>query len=126
MPLPLPLAQLPAGSNAAAMGVRAGPMVGDLGIGADEARAALAAFHLSCPSLVRRTDASGLTRAEDWREACSAATGWRDSDARGFFARYFETARAAASSPAITSRRYAPRASSGRAMRRRSTAAPPI
>lgn len=92
VPLPPPLAQPSAGGNAAAMGVRAGPMVGDLGIGADEARAALAAFRLSCPSLVRRTDASGLTRAEDWREACSAATGWRDSDARGFFARYFETA----------------------------------
>jgi membrane-bound lytic murein transglycosylase A len=59
---------------------------------ASEARAALAAFRLSCPSLMRRTDASGLTRGEDWRAACTAAAGWRDADAQDFFARNFETA----------------------------------
>lgn len=31
---------------------------------------AYAAFRISCPSLLRRTDQSGLTRSEDWREAC--------------------------------------------------------
>lgn len=91
-PLPVPLAQVPVGSSARAMGVRLGPAVTALGIQNDEARAALAAFRLSCPSLMRRADASGLTRGEDWRPACTAAASWRDSDAPAFFARYFETA----------------------------------
>lgn len=32
------------------------------------------AFKLSCPALLRRTDQSGLTRAEDWREVCALET----------------------------------------------------
>nr|WP_231639496.1 murein transglycosylase A [Sphingomonas profundi] len=89
---PTPLVDMPVGDRAAVLGVRPGPPVPSLGIQPDEARAALAAFRLSCPSLVRRTDASGLTRGEDWRPACAAAPGWRDGDAAAFFARYFETA----------------------------------
>jgi len=91
-PLPAPLATAPSGDRASAMGVRPGPAVADLGIQTSEARAALAAFRLSCPSLLRRADASGLTRGEDWRPACTAAAGWRDADAPAFFARYFEAA----------------------------------
>jgi membrane-bound lytic murein transglycosylase A len=53
------------------MGTVAGPEIGPL----DEAAAAraLTAFRISCPSLVRRTDASGLTRPEDWRSVCEEA-----------------------------------------------------
>ena len=49
-----------------------------------EATAALAAFRRSCPVLLRRTDASGLTQAGDWTEACAAAAA--ATDARAFFA----------------------------------------
>ncbi|TVV72604.1 hypothetical protein FOY91_14110 [Sphingomonas solaris] len=90
--LPEPILTPPDGTKAVAMGVRPGVAVAALGIERDEARAALAAFRLSCPSLVRRTDASGLTRGDDWRPACAAAPGWRDGDAPAFFARFFETA----------------------------------
>ncbi|NJC06820.1 membrane-bound lytic murein transglycosylase A [Sphingomonas kaistensis] len=34
---------------------------------------ALAAFRISCPSVVRRPDTSGLTQGEDWRAACDQA-----------------------------------------------------
>jgi len=51
---------------------------------------ALQAFRISCPSLVRRNDQSGLTRKEDWRPACAAASSWRNEDATGFFATNFE------------------------------------
>lgn len=59
----------------------------------DEANAAgaLRAFRISCPSLVRRNDQSGLTRPEDWRPACAAAASWREDDAAGFFATNLET-----------------------------------
>src|SRR3546814_1527049 len=33
-----------------------------------------------------RTDASGLTRGEDWRPACAAAPAWPSADAARFFA----------------------------------------
>lgn len=38
-----------------------------------EARRALDAFRISCPVLVRRQDASGLTRPSDWQPLCSEA-----------------------------------------------------
>lgn len=59
----------------------------------DEANAAgaLKAFRISCPSLVRRNDQSGLTRPEDWRPVCAAAASWREDDAAGFFATNLET-----------------------------------
>jgi membrane-bound lytic murein transglycosylase A len=70
--------------------VSAGPDIGSLGIGQSAARSALAAFRLSCPGLLRRTDASGLTRFEDWVPVCTAAQGTSDSDAVAFFTRNFE------------------------------------
>ena len=51
---------------------------------------ALQAFRLSCPSLMRRTDASGLTRGSDWNNSCAAASSWPDASASEFFSRYFE------------------------------------
>lgn len=53
--------------------------------------AALAAFRISCLSLIKRSDASGLTRAGDWDAACAAAEGATDS--RGFFAEQFSAVR---------------------------------
>ena len=89
-PAPGPSIVVKGGDRAVSLGVRVGPSVSALGIQDDEARAALAAFRLSCASLVRRTDASGLTRGDDWRPACAAAPGWRDYDAVAFFTRFFE------------------------------------
>src|SRR5690606_5380703 len=52
-----------------------------------------ASFVESCPRLLRRTDASGLTRQEDWSAACAAGSGWPQADAPRFFAQHFETVR---------------------------------
>ena len=48
---------------------------------------ALTAFRISCPSVVRRPDSSGLTQGEDWRAACDQArmVPNKASDARRFF-----------------------------------------
>jgi membrane-bound lytic murein transglycosylase A len=86
---PQPVAPVAGAATAVAAGLVAGPPVASLPIPADQARAALAAFRLSCPSLQRRTDASGLTRGPDWAPACAAAAG-AGSDPTGFFARWFE------------------------------------
>ncbi|MBA4747296.1 MAG: murein transglycosylase A [Sphingopyxis sp.] len=87
---PLPAAPAPADAlTAAAAGVIAGPAVTDLGLVPANARLALTAFRISCRSVLRRADTSGLTQPGDWAAACSAATGWRDDDAIGFFATHF-------------------------------------
>ena len=72
--------------------MRPGPSIASLALAQADAAAALASFAESCPKLLRRTDASGLTRAEDWQPACTAASGWPRSDAARFFAEQFETA----------------------------------
>ncbi|MGI4730161.1 MAG: murein transglycosylase A [Janthinobacterium lividum] len=56
------------------------------------AAAALASFRSSCPSLVRRVDATGLTRPADWQPACDEAARTGPVDAAAFFARWFEAA----------------------------------
>jgi membrane-bound lytic murein transglycosylase A len=50
--------------------VRRGPSL--RGLAAESAIRAWRAFKISCPSLVSRPDASGLTRPEDWRAVCAA------------------------------------------------------
>lgn len=77
-------------TTAAAAGLVAGPAIDQLPITADGASRALAAFRISCPGLLRRTDASGLTRGEDWRGACEAAKAVGDGDASRFFSIWFE------------------------------------
>ena len=77
--------------TAAANSLTAGPAIRSLPIGREQAARALAAFRLTCPTLVRRTDGSGLTRSTDWQSACAAANGVSDDDARDFFGQYFET-----------------------------------
>lgn len=89
-PMVLPVPPVVGATSAATSGVRAGPAFAALGATEAEARAALAAFRISCPSLVKRTDRSGLTHPADWQPACSAAATWPRDDASTFFARYLE------------------------------------
>jgi membrane-bound lytic murein transglycosylase A len=72
--------------------VVAGPPIASLGLTPENARAALAAFRLSCPALVRRKDASGLAQPADWRPACDDAMTRLDVDGPAFFAQWFEAA----------------------------------
>lgn len=90
-PLTQPPIVLP--NNAVSAGVTRGPALASLSIPDDDAAEALAAFRVSCNRLMTRSDGSGLTRGAEWKPACDAALGWSSSDARGFFTRYFETAR---------------------------------
>lgn len=82
----------PVPDNAALAGVRRGPEIGALAISQASSAASLAAFKISCPSLVKRMDASGLTRGSDWTAACTAASTWPDANASAFFAAHFEAA----------------------------------
>jgi membrane-bound lytic murein transglycosylase A len=81
----------PPPTNAAEAGVRAGPALASL-ITPAKASVALAAFRISCPSLMKRDDVSGLTRPGDWWPACDAAAGWPDADAAAFFIAHFDAA----------------------------------
>jgi len=100
---PLPAAPVPASATtAAASGVISGPAFDKLGVTAEQAKAALAAFRLSCPSIQRRADVSGLTQGADWAESCNAAKSWADSDANAFFARYFGTVQVGAGTAFVT------------------------
>ncbi len=87
------LAPPPVPANALAMGVHAGPDLASLPLGRMGAAAALSGFLESCPKLVVRRDASGLTRPQDWQAACAAAQGWAPARAPAFFDTYFEAAR---------------------------------
>ena len=82
----------PVAATALAAGVSAGPALASLGLASARAAQALGAFRISCPSLVKRTDASGLTRPDDWRPACDAAASWPDANAAAFFETHFEAA----------------------------------
>ena len=88
---PMPVDAAPGAANAVASGIVAGPPIASLPITRDQAARALGAFRISCPALIRRSDASGLTRGGDWQAACSAANGTADGEARDFFIRYFES-----------------------------------
>jgi len=79
--------------NALMLGVRAGPAVTSVRFDTADAAGALASFRESCPRLTTRSDASGLTRPDDWRPACTAAASWGSTSPARFFAAYFETAR---------------------------------
>ncbi|MGN6269391.1 MAG: murein transglycosylase A [Sphingomonas sp.] len=88
---PLPSSGAGEGAGSAALaGLVAGPAISGLPIDDADAARALDAFRTSCPSLVSRTDTSGLTRPADWQPACDAARSASARDARAFFARWFE------------------------------------
>src|SRR3569623_403344 len=97
---PLPTPAPP--KNALIAGVRAGPALATYGLASTRASASLAAFQQCCPQLLRRQDASGLTRPEDWQPACSAAATWSGGDAARFFETYFETVRVGDGSSFVT------------------------
>ena len=59
-------------------------------LGQEEAERAYRAFRLSCRIATTRPDASGLTRPEDWREACAAAPLTDPAAMVRFFERHFE------------------------------------
>lgn len=80
-------------TSALLAGLERGPAIGSLGIGSYDAAGALSSFRESCPRLLSRTDTSGLTRQEDWRQACAAAERWPAGQALRFFDQHFETAR---------------------------------
>lgn len=79
----------PAVANAVLAGVAAGPAFAALSVSDADARGALASFIESCPKLLARDDASGLTRREDWQRPCDAARNWQPERARAFFAEAF-------------------------------------
>jgi len=58
-----------------------------------DAADALRAFILSCPSLVRRTDKSGLTQTADWQPLCAEARTVPAGAAAAFFRDRFDWAR---------------------------------
>ena len=87
---PAAVAPVAGAVTAATSGVMAGPA--SLPITPESAERALAAFRISCPSLVRRTDASGLTQPGDWAAACNAAATVPAGGAMQFFATQFEPA----------------------------------
>ncbi len=72
-------------------GVTLGPDLDTLlPVSSERTALAFRAFRLSCASLVRRRDQSGLTSGSDWQAACTAAASWSESNAREFFRRNFE------------------------------------
>lgn len=94
--IPSPVAVTPPANLAATAlttGFAAGPAVTTLGLGTDDARTALTSFRGSCSRLTARADVSGLTKPDDWKPACAAASRWPESEAAQFFATWFETAK---------------------------------
>lgn len=79
----------PVVANAALAGVALGPAFAALSVSDADASGALASFIESCPRLLKREDASGLTRPDDWRQSCDAARSWAPTRAREFFAGQF-------------------------------------
>ena len=61
----------PPPANAAAAGFVVAPAL--VALDAAQASRAFEAFRISCPALVKRADASGLARPEDWVAPCAAA-----------------------------------------------------
>ena len=82
----------PVGDTALAMGVTAARFDGGR-LGLADASAALDAFAASCRVATSRTDLSGLTQPDDWREPCAAAAGWSRNRAGQFFAENFTPVR---------------------------------
>jgi membrane-bound lytic murein transglycosylase A len=89
VPRPVAPPPVPVAANALLAGVALGHAFAALSVADNDAAGALAGFIESCPKLLARTDASGLTRADDWRAPCEAARNWPRARARAFFAEQF-------------------------------------
>lgn len=87
-PAPIVVPPPPANAVAAGVALAAPPAFSE-----DQARRALAAFVISCPSLVRREDKSGLTRPQDWQALCAEATVANLASPAAFFRDRFEWVR---------------------------------
>lgn len=79
--------------NAVLAGVVRGPAIESLAIAPADAAGALASFRESCPKLLAREDASGLTLRSDWQPTCIDAATWPAGDALNFFTRHLDTVR---------------------------------
>jgi membrane-bound lytic murein transglycosylase A len=88
-PLPTPTPVPPPPATAIEAGVRPGPMLALSDRTAAER--ALAAFLISCPSVISREDSSGLTRGDQWRALCAEAATLPPANAAAFFRDRFET-----------------------------------
>jgi membrane-bound lytic murein transglycosylase A len=89
---PVKPAEVPtsSGPTARSVGVILAPPSDPLPFDAVSATRALKAFRITCPSLLKRRDQSGLTQTSDWQPACDAASSWPDSNAVNFFSENFE------------------------------------
>ncbi|AUX70699.1 hypothetical protein CHX26_15455 [Porphyrobacter sp. HT-58-2] len=87
--VPPPAVTSPVAASAVLAGVALGPSFPALSVSDTDARGALASFVESCPRLIAREDASGLTRPDEWRGACNAARATAPERARAFFAEHF-------------------------------------
>jgi membrane-bound lytic murein transglycosylase A len=92
MPIAAASVTAPPGTTARTSGVFPAPLFDALPYDSVSATRALKAFRISCPSLIKRSDASGLTRADDWKPACAAAASWPNGNAVSFFGENFEMA----------------------------------
>ena len=90
LPVEMPADPAMDSSTAAGLGVTRGPDIASLIPSGERSRLALEAFRISCPTLMRRTDQSGLTKGSDWNNSCAAAASWPEASASEFFSRYFE------------------------------------
>jgi membrane-bound lytic murein transglycosylase A len=82
VPAPVPPPPSPVGRNAVETGIKLdAPRV----LKQEEAERALSAFQASCSPLMRRADASGLTRPGDWNALCTQAVSLAPEYAPGFF-----------------------------------------
>jgi membrane-bound lytic murein transglycosylase A len=82
VPVPAPVPAPPIGRNAVETGIKLeSPRV----LAPQEAGSALAAFRISCPVVMTRTDASGLTKGSDWQGLCAQAASLDPRFAPGFF-----------------------------------------
>jgi membrane-bound lytic murein transglycosylase A len=86
----VPPISTPPAASALLAGLSLGPSIGQLGLEDRAAARALASFAESCPALLRRTDASGLTAPADWQAPCETARSWPAARSREFFATHFE------------------------------------
>ena len=82
--LPSPPGLAVAAPTAASLAKPGVPLAQRPGFATADLAQALAAFRASCPALVRRIDASGLTQAGDWAAPCAAAA--TATDGHSFFA----------------------------------------
>jgi membrane-bound lytic murein transglycosylase A len=78
------------GPTAKSVGVVTAPAVATTLFDAASATRALKAFRITCPSVMKRKDQSGLTLPDEWKTVCATAANWPDGNAVSFFQENFE------------------------------------